>query len=478
MGYNEQKKSISCPFSKKCGACKYTDMPYEEELKIKQKYVEDLFKGICQCEPITGMYRPINYRNKVHGIVGYDKDKNIITGIYEEGTHNIVPVDFCMIEDMQADGIMQTLCRLFKSFKYEPYNEDLKKGFMRHVLIRKGFSTKELMVVLVTNGVAFPSKNNFVKALLKEHPEITTIVQNINSASTSMVLSKRNIVVYGRGFIYDVLCGKKFKISPDSFYQINPAQTEKLYKTAIKSANISKNDTVIDAYCGIGTIGIAASQNAGNVIGVELNEKAVEDAKSNAELNNIKNIRFFNDDAGEFLVKYAEKNKADVVIMDPPRSGSTKEFLNSIIKIAPQRVVYISCNPQTQLRDVKLLIKGGYKAEWCKPFDMFPHTEHVETVVLLSQQKPDDTIEIDLDLDELDATSAELKATYQEIKDYVLKEFGLKVSSLYISQVKRKCGIEVGENYNLPKSENARVPQCPKEKEDAIKAALKYFAMI
>ncbi|MFQ7575469.1 MAG: 23S rRNA (uracil(1939)-C(5))-methyltransferase RlmD [Lachnospira sp.] len=388
MGYNEQKKSISCPFSKKCGACKYTDMPYEEELKIKQKYVEDLFKGICQCELITGMYRPINYRNKVHGIVGYDKDKNIITGIYEEGTHNIVPVDFCMIEDMQADGIMQTLCRLFKSFKYEPYNEDLKKGFMRHVLIRKGFSTKELMVVLVTNGVAFPSKNNFVKALLKEHPEITTIVQNINSASTSMVLGKRNIVVYGRGFIYDVLCGKKFKISPDSFYQINPAQTEKLYKTAIKSANISKNDTVIDAYCGIGTIGIAASQNAGNVIGVELNEKAVEDAKSNAELNNIKNIRFFNDDAGEFLVKYAEKNKADVVIMDPPRSGSTKEFLNSIIKIAPQRVVYISCNPQTQLRDVKLLIKGGYKAEWCKPFDMFPHTEHVETVCLMSKVNP------------------------------------------------------------------------------------------
>ena len=293
-----------------------------------------------------------------------------------------------------------------------------------------------------------------------------------------MVLGKRNIVLKGKGYIEDVLCGCRFRISPTSFYQINHQQTEKLYKKAIQLADISKNDTVIDAYCGIGTIGIVASKKAGKVIGVELNSEAVSDAKINASINNIKNVTFVNADAGDFLVEYAKNAKADVVIMDPPRSGSTPEFLNSLLKIKPDRIVYISCGPDTQARDIKVLVKGGYKVTACQPFDLFPHTEHVETVVLLSQQKPDDTIEIDLDLDELDATSAELKATYQEIKDYVLKEFGLKVSSLYISQVKRKCGIEVGENYNLPKSENARVPQCPKEKEEAIKAALEYFAMI
>ena len=293
-----------------------------------------------------------------------------------------------------------------------------------------------------------------------------------------MVLGKRNIVLKGKGYIEDVLCGCRFRISPTSFYQINHQQTEKLYKKAIQLADISKNDTVIDAYCGIGTIGIAASRKAGKVIGVELNSEAVSDAKINASINNIKNVTFVNADAGDFLVEYAKNAKADVVIIDPPRSGSTPEFLNSLLKIKPDRIVYISCGPDTQARDIKVLVKGGYKVTACQPFDLFPHTVHVETVVLLSQQKPDDTIEIDLDLDELDATSAETKATYQEIKDYVLKEFGLKVSNLYISQVKRKCGIEVGENYNLPKSENARVPQCPKEKEDAIKAALKYFAMI
>ena len=254
---------------------------------------------------------------------------------------------------------------------------------IRHILLRKGFSTKEIMLVIVTAGVAFPSKNNFLKALCEKHPEITTIVQNINDRRTSMVLGKRNIVLKGKGYIEDVLCGCRFRISPTSFYQINHQQTEKLYKKAIQLADISKKDTVIDAYCGIGTIGIVASKKAGKVIGVELNSEAVSDAKINASINNIKNATFVNADAGDFLVEYAKNAKADVVIMDPPRSGSTPEFLNSLLKIKPDRIVYISCGPDTQARDIKVLVKGGYKVTACQPFDLFPHTEHIETIVAL-----------------------------------------------------------------------------------------------
>lgn len=386
--YNEQDKSITCSVCDACGGCSYTGVAYEEELKIKHKYVSELFKGIIESEPVVGMYRPIHYRNKVHGVVGFNKDKKIVTGIYQEGTHKLVPVDVCMIEDEESDAIMDTLCKLFQSFKYVPYNEDTRRGFMRHVLIRKGFSTKEIMVVLVTSEVAFPSKNAFIKELMKAHPQITTIVQNINNSKTSMVLGKRSIVLTGKGYIEDVLCGCRFRLSADTFYQINPAQTEKLYKTVIKAAAIKKGDTVIDAYCGVGTIGIAVAtgSQAGKVIGVELNAQSVADAEVNARINNVKNISFVCGDAGEFLVEYAKKGKADVVIMDPPRSGSTPEFINSLLKIKPERIVYVSCDPSTQVRDIKPLIKGGYKVTMCKPFDMFPHTGHVETVTLLQRK--------------------------------------------------------------------------------------------
>lgn len=386
MNYNETDKSIKCRCSAKCGGCQYVDMPYEKELKIKEKFVRNLYKDICECEPIVGMYRPIFYRNKVHAVIGKNKDGQIIAGTYEEGTHNIIDIDECMIEDKKSDEIIKTLKMLFKSFRYEPYDEDTRRSFIRHVLIRRGFSTKEIMVVLVTSEIKFPSKNNFVKALLDKHPEINTIVQNVNSYSTSMVLGDRNKVIYGNGYIEDVLCGCRFRISPSSFYQINPSQTEKLYKSAINMAGITNKDTVIDAYCGIGTIGICAASKAKKVIGVELNKDAVKDAQINAELNNLKNISFVNSDAGDFLVDYAANKKADVVIMDPPRSGSTEDFLNSLIKIKPERIVYISCNPETQVRDVKVLINGGYDIRECKVFDMFPHTGHVETVVLMSRK--------------------------------------------------------------------------------------------
>lgn len=383
--YNEFNQSISCSVCKWCGGCQYIDVPYEKELRQKEKYLKALFDGICECSKVTGMYRPAFYRNKVHAVVGLDQDKKIITGAYEEGTHNLVPVDVCMLEDQKADSIIATLRTLFQSFKYVPYHEDSKRGFIRHILIRRGFSTKEIMVVLVTADNMFPSKNNFLRVLLEKHPEITTVIQNINSMSTSMILGKSSKVLYGKGYIEDVLCGCRFRISPASFYQINPAQTEKLYKAAMKLGNITKNDVVIDAYCGIGTIGMALASHAKKVIGVELNPQAVKDAQTNAELNRVKNIQFVNADAGEFLVEYAKSGKADVVMMDPPRNGSTPEFLDSLLRIKPKRIVYISCNPQTQVRDLKVLLRGGYEAEECVGFDMFPHTGHVETVCLLTQ---------------------------------------------------------------------------------------------
>ena len=332
--YDEKERRIHCAFSEKCGGCDYAGMKYDNELAVKQKYIEELFGEYVKVDDIVGMYRPIYYRNKVHAVVGLDESRNVIAGTYEENSHRIVDTSDCMIEDSQCTDIIKDIKELIASFKYQPYDEDAGKGMIRHILLRKGFSTKEIMLVIVTAGVAFPSKNNFLKALCEKHPEITTIVQNINDRRTSMVLGKRNIVLKGKGYIEDVLCGCRFRISPTSFYQINHQQTEKLYKKAIQLADISKNDTVIDAYCGIGTIGIVASKKAGKVIGVELNSEAVSDAKINASINNIKNVTFVNADAGDFLVEYAKNAKADVVIMDPPRSGSTPEFLILFLRLS------------------------------------------------------------------------------------------------------------------------------------------------
>ncbi len=475
--YDEKERRIHCAFSEKCGGCDYAGMKYDNELAVKQKYIEELFGEYVKVDDIVGMYRPIYYRNKVHAVVGLDDSRNVIAGTYEENSHRIVDTSDCMIEDSQCTDIIKDIKELIASFKYQPYDEDAGKGMIRHILLRKGFSTKEIMLVIVTAGVAFPSKNNFLKVLCEKHPEITTIVQNINDRRTSMVLGKRNIVLKGKGYIEDVLCGCRFRISPTSFYQINHQQTEKLYKKAIQLADISKNDTVIDAYCGIGTIGIVASKKAGKVIGVELNSEAVSDAKINASINNIKNVTFVNADAGDFLVEYAKNAKADVVIMDPPRSGSTPEFLNSLLKIKPDRIVYISCGPDTQARDIKVLVKGGYKVTACQPFDLFPHTEHVETVILLSRKAPDAEIKVRLDMSELDITSAESKATYKEIQEYVKNKYDLHVTNLYIAQVKREFGIIERENYNTGEGK-AKVPQVTPEKREAIIDALKYFQMI
>lgn len=378
-------KNGLCPAMKQCGGCQLLDLEYSEQLKRKQNHVKELFKDICPVHPIVGMKKPFHYRNKVHAVFDRDNRGNIISGIYQENSHDVVPVEKCMIEDEKADEIIGSIRGMLKSFKIRTYDEDTGFGLLRHVLIRRAFATNEIMVVLVTASPVFPSKNNFVKALREKHPEITTIVQNVNGRGTSMVLGKKENILYGNGHIVDELCGCKFRISPRSFYQVNPVQTEALYGKALELAGLTGKELVVDAYCGIGTIGMIASKLAGQVIGVELNQDAVRDAACNAKMNGIKNIRFYCNDAGRFLVNMAERgDKADIVIMDPPRSGSTGEFLDSIAKMGAAKVVYVSCNPETLARDVRYMMKLGYRAGGVWGVDMFPGTKHVEVVIMMT----------------------------------------------------------------------------------------------
>lgn len=373
-----------CLYNKKCGGCQYLHLEYKKQLEKKQKEVSSLLKSFGKVRPIIGMEDPYHYRNKVHGVVASDRQGNGYTGIYEEKSHRIIRVDSCLIENQKADEIMQSVAGLMKSFKMKPFNEDTGYGFLRHILIRTGYHTGEVMVVLVTASPVFPSKNNFVKALRKKHPEITTIVANVNDRRTSMVLGDKQQVLYGKGYIEDVLCGKRFRISPKSFYQVNPVQTEVLYGKAIEYAGLTGKETVIDAYSGIGTIGMIASDHAKQVISVELNGDAVRDAISNAKINKIKNIQFCKADAGDFMVQMAARGqKADVVFMDPPRAGSDKKFMDSLLKLAPKKVVYVSCNPETLKRDLAYLTSKGYRVKETQPVDMFPMTVHTENVCLL-----------------------------------------------------------------------------------------------
>lgn len=381
-------KNGSCPVYKKCGGCQLQNLSYAEQLKFKQSKVERLLKRFCKVEQIIGMDNPYHYRNKVQAAFYTDRRGKIISGVYQSGTHHVVGVDSCQIEDEIADKIIVGVRKLLPSFRMTTYNEDTGKGFLRHILVKRGFATNQIMLVLVTGTPVFPSKNNFVKAILKQFPEITTIVQNINNCNTNLVLGDNQKVLYGKGYIEDVLCGCRFRISPKSFYQINPVQTEVLYNTAMDFAELKGDETVLDTYCGIGTIGIvAAKRGAGRVIGVELNGEAVRDAIVNARANNLKNIRIYRGDAGEFMYEVSHENeKPDVVFMDPPRAGSDTKFLDSLIKMSPETVVYVSCNPETLARDLDYLTKNStYKVKKIQPVDMFPHTAHVECVVLMSK---------------------------------------------------------------------------------------------
>lgn len=376
-----------CPVAGKCGGCQWINKEYAEQLKAKETRFRKLMEPYCKPEPIIGMEQPTHYRNKVHAAFGEDRRHNVISGIYEANSHRIVPVDSCLIENKKADEIIVSIRGLLRSFKIRPYNEDTGYGLLRHVLVRVGHVSGEIMVVLVLGSPIMPSKNNFVKALRKLHPEITTVVVNVNDRGTSMVLGDKEQVLYGKGYIEDELCCRKFRISPKSFYQVNPVQTEKLYNKAMCYAGLTGKEVLVDAYCGTGTIGIIAAEKAGKVIGVELNGDAVRDARNNARMNQISNIEFYQNDAGKFLVEMAEqKAEVDVVMMDPPRSGSTEAFLDAVATIKPKRVVYVSCNPDTLVRDLKYLTKKGYQVKKCVAVDMFPFTESCEAVVQMQYQ--------------------------------------------------------------------------------------------
>lgn len=382
-----EEKVTKCSVSKKCGSCQYQGVSYKEQLAAKQKKMKKLLGKFANVKPIIGMDDPFYYRNKVHAVFDRDKKGNIICGTYEAKTHKVVPIEECMIEDKISQEIIRTIRDMLKSFRIKTYDEDTGYGLLRHVLVRRGFSTDEIMVVLVIGSPIFPSKNNFVKALRKKYPQITTVVLNVNDKKTSMVLGERDIVIYGKGYIRDTLCGCTFRISPQSFYQVNPVQTEILYKTAIEYAGLGRKETVIDAYCGIGTIGLVAAKRAKNVVGVELNPDAVRDARINAKENKITNARFYQGDAGDFMENMAENGEhADVVFMDPPRTGSDKKFMSSVIKLNPSRIVYISCGPETLAIDLEYLTKHGYDVRKIQPVDMFSFTDHCENICLLTKK--------------------------------------------------------------------------------------------
>ncbi|MBQ4253911.1 MAG: 23S rRNA (uracil(1939)-C(5))-methyltransferase RlmD, partial [Erysipelotrichaceae bacterium] len=358
-----------CRVSAYCGGCQYQGIEYQQQLLNKQKKVEDLFKG-QKVNPIIGMDDPYHYRNKVQFAFGRDKKGRIYYGNYVPSTHHIVEIEDCQIASPIANSIVRDIRNLVQSFRLTVFDEDRLEGFLRHVLIRTGHKSSQVMVVLVTGTYVFPRKKDFIKELLKLHPEITTVVMNINSRHTSMVLGERNEVLYGKGYIEDILCGNIFRISPASFYQINPVQTEKLYNRAIEMAQLKKSDVLLDAYCGIGTIGITASRQVREVIGVEINKSAVRDAEINAKINDVENIRFFCQDAGKFMT--STNRKIDAVIMDPARAGADEKFLSSLVRLHPEKIVYVSCNPVTQKRDIRYLVSKGYQVEEMQPVDMFP----------------------------------------------------------------------------------------------------------
>ncbi len=378
-----------CDIYDRCGGCKLLHAKYEYQLKLKTQMVQRLFKENNfkqQVNETIGMKSPKEYRNKNQVVFGYDDKRRVVSGFYEENTHRIVNFTKCYLQDPISDKIVNTIKDLMAKMHIAPYDEDKARGLIRHVMVKRSKALNETMVVLVTSTDVFPGRNNFIKALTSQNKEITTIIQNINSRKTTQVLGDKEIVLFGKGYINDILCGMKFKISSKSFYQINPEQTKVLYETALENAKLVKTDVLLDAYSGVGTIGIIASTKVSKVISVELEKQAVNDAIINAKLNNIKNVHFYNDDATRFINNLVNKKEhIDVVVMDPPRKGSTVSFLKAVLKLKPNKIIYISCDPHTQVEDLKVLI-NDYQITYIQPVDMFPHTQHVETVVLLSHK--------------------------------------------------------------------------------------------
>lgn len=375
-----------CQYAQKCGGCQYQGVEYQKQLELKQTKMVELFKP-QPVLPIIGMEDPTNYRHKVFATFSTDKNRKVTCGIYEENSHRVVPIEDCLIQSEKANQILKSICECANKLRIQPFNEDRKTGVLRHAYIRVGYATNQILLVFVLGQPVFPGSKEFMKLLRQKHPEITTICTQVNARKTSVVLGEQEKVLYGKGTIEDVLCGVKFQISSKSFYQVNPIQTEKLYAKAIELADVGKNDVVMDAYCGIGTISLIVADKAKEVIGVEVNKAAIRDAISNAKLNQIKNAKFYAEDVAQFMRNSIQEMKdIDIAIIDPPRAGSDENFLNTLASLKPRKIVYVSCNPITQKRDIKVLEKKGYQVKEIQPVDMFPFTEHVETVVLLDKE--------------------------------------------------------------------------------------------
>ena len=480
-----------CPVARPCGGCQLQMLDYAEQLRFKEKKIAQNLQRIggmteIPMEPIVGMESPFRYRNKAQFPIGQDKNGKLITGFYAGRTHQIMENRNCYLGVEQNEEILNRILAWMEENSVSAYQEETGKGLVRHVLIRFGFTTKEIMVCLVVNGKKLPAEKKLIQSLT-ELEGMTSITLSVNRERTNVIMGKEIRCLWGQEFITDYIGKVKYQISPLSFYQVNPVQTEKLYSLALEYAGLTGEETVWDLYCGIGTISLFLAQKAKKVYGVEIVPEAIADAKNNAKINGIENAEFFVGKSEEVLPEYYEKYAkehpgehahADVIVVDPPRKGCEENLLRTMADMQPDRIVYVSCDSATLARDLKILQELGYEVKKVRGVDQFPMTCHVETVVLLSKLNTKQHIEVELNLDELDLTSAESKATYDEIKAYVLEKHGLKASSLYISQVKRKCGLDVGQNYNLSKKEDAKVPQCPPEKEAAIMDALKHFQMI
>lgn len=491
-----------CPFARKCGGCQIQELSYEKQLAFKEEKVRGNLKrigGFSQelldevMEPIVGAAdksrsaAPFSYRNKAQFPFGTDRDGNQITGFYAGRTHDIIANTDCALGVPQNQAVLEKVLSFLKEYHLPSYDEKTGKGLLRHVLIRYGFRTGELMVCLVVNGDEIPHAEHLIDSL-REIKGMTSITLSPNRQQTNVIMGDSYKVLWGKRFITDYIGDVKYEISPLSFYQVNPVQTEKLYGLALEYAELKGQETVWDLYCGIGTISLFLARKAKQVYGVEIVPQAIEDARRNAEKNSIDNAEFFVGKAEEVLPAYyetyaeehpGERAHADVIVVDPPRKGCDAELLETIVKMKPEKIVYVSCDSATLARDLKYLCGEGYELKRGRAVDMFPQTVHVETVVLLSKGEINSKkVRVEFSLEDMDMSGFQKGATYEQIKAYVLEKFELKVSSLYISQIKRKCGLDVGQNYNLSKKENAKVPKCPPEKEAAIMDALKYFQMI
>ena len=478
---------VDCPVAGPCGGCSLRHLDYAAELRAKQESVLDAFRRIGGLEvPVLDILPSPDvdrYRNKVQFPVGIDKNGVPCIGFYAGRTHRIVPCPDCKLQPSVLNEIGNALCAFFAQQGIRPYDEQSGKGLVRHIFLRRGAHSGQIMVCLVCTRAKLPHAEQLCTALRGQFPAISTILLNVNAKNTNVILGSENHILYGPGYIEDTLCGVPVRLGPLSFYQVNTLAAERLYGVAAQYAQLTPDDTLLDLYCGMGTIGLSMAEQCRELIGVEIVPEAIESAKANAARMGeavAAKSRFFCADAGQAATQLAAEGlHPDIVMLDPPRKGCDEATLSAVVRMAPRRVVYVSCNPATAARDAAWLEQKGYYAEKVQPVDLFPRTKHVETVVLLSKGEVDSKkIRVEFSLEDMDMSEFQDGATYPQIKEYVLEHTGLKVSNLYISQIKRKCGIGVGKNYNLPKSEDSRQPQCPPEKEKAIREAFKYFGMI